>query len=64
MKIAALISTVAASRQARDALSLFEKSFGGGIIQEKTIQGSTDTLLLPLLQFYLGNSGLFQVSSI
>ena len=59
MKIAALISTVAASRQARDALSLFEKSFGDGTIQNR----NTDALF-QVLAFYLGNSGLFQVSSI
>ena len=57
MKIAALISTVAASRQARDALSLFEKSFGDGIIQNRNVDS-----LYQVLQFYLANSGLFQLS--
>ena len=56
MIIAALVSVVAAGRQARDAQTLFDSIFNG---PGKTRSSGTDGLYM-LLQFYLGNSGLVQ----
>ena len=59
MKIAALISVVAAGRQARDAQSLFEKMLGNNIKQAKSGQADAATdSLYQILQFYLANSGM------
>ena len=59
MKIAALVSVVAAGREARDAQSLFNKMLGdhnNSLEQRNFIFSETDSLY-QVMQFYLGNSG-------
>ena len=53
MKIAALVSVVAAGRQVRDAQTLFDSIFDG---PGKTRSSGTDGLSM-LLQFYMGYAG-------
>lgn len=59
MKIAALVSVVAAGRQARDAQSLFNKMLGGhndSVEQRNFVFAETDSLY-QIFQFYMGNAG-------
>ena len=59
MKIAGLVSIVAAGRQARDAQSLFDKMFGDqndNVQERRFIFSETDTLY-QIFQFYMGNKG-------
>lgn len=59
MKVAALVSVVAAGRQARDAQSLFNKMLGShnnGLDQRNFMFAETDSLI-QVFQFYLGNAG-------
>jgi len=60
MKIAALVSVVAAGRQARDAQSLFDKMLGDhndNVEQRNFVFSETDSLY-QIFQFYMGNKGL------
>ena len=60
MKIAALVSVVAAGRQARDAQSLFNKMLGdhNNNVEQRTefVFSETDSLY-QTFQFYMGNTG-------
>merc|ERR1712136_103061 len=59
MKIAALVSVVAAGRQARDAQSLFDKMLGdhnNNIEQRNFVFSETDSLY-QIFQFYMGSKG-------
>merc|ERR1711990_876031 len=59
MKIAALVSVVAAGRQARDAQSLFNKMLGdhnNNVEQRNFVFSETDSLY-QIFQFYMGNKG-------
>ena len=60
MKIAALVSVVAAGRQARDAQSLFNKMLGdhNNNVEQRTefVFSETDSLY-QIFQFYMGNKG-------
>ena len=58
MKIAAIVSVVAAGRQGRDAQTLFDSIFDVNGDSRNTRSG-TDGLAMTL-SFYLGNSGLVQ----
>ena len=58
MKIAALVSVVAAGRQARDAQSLYDKMIGDNIGQARGFIFSETDSLIQVLQFYMGNSGM------
>ena len=60
MKIAALVSVVAAGRQARDAQSLFNKMLGdhnNNVEQRKNFVFSETDSLYQIFQFYMGNKG-------
>ena len=61
MKIAAIVSVVAAGRQGRDAQTLFDSIFdvNGDSRNTMEIPSGTDGLAMTL-SFYLGNSGLVQ----
>ena len=59
MKIAALVSVVAAGRQARDAESLFNEILGDhndNLDQRNFIFSETDSLM-QVFQFYMGSAG-------
>ena len=59
MKIAALVSVVAAGRQARDAQSLFNKMLGdhnNNVEQRKNVFSETDSLY-QAFQFYMSSKG-------
>ena len=59
MKIAALVSVVAAGRQARDAQSLFKKILGdhnNNVEQRNFIFSETDSLY-QIFQFYMNSKG-------
>ena len=58
MKIAALISVVAAGRQVRDAQSLYDKMIGDNIEQARGNKFSETFALYQVLAFYLQNSGM------
>ena len=58
MKIAALISVVAAGRQVRDAQSLYDKMIGDNIGQAKGEQFQGTYILWRVLAFYVANSGM------
>ena len=63
MKIAALVSVVAAGRQARDAQSLFDKMLGdhnNNIEQRNFVFSETDSLY-QIFQFYMGSKGKVQI---
>ena len=60
MKIAALVSVVAAGRQARDAQSLFNKMLGNhndNLEQRNFVFSETDSLK-QIFEFYMGNAGM------
>ena len=60
MKIAALVSVVAAGRQARDAQSLFNKMLGDhndNLEQRNFVFSETDSLK-QIFEFYMGNAGM------
>ena len=66
MKIAALVSVVAAGRQARDAQSLFDKMLGdhnNNIEQRNFVFSETDSLY-QIFQFYMGSKGKVQIIQI
>ena len=58
MKIAALISVVAAGRQVRDAQSLYDKMIGDNIGQARGFKFSETDSLYQVLQFYLSMKGM------
>ena len=60
MKIATLVSVVAAGRQARDAQSLFNKMLGDhndNLEQRNFVFSETDSLK-QIFEFYMGNAGM------
>ena len=59
MKISALVSVAAASRQARDAQSLFNKTFGdqSDNVAQRNFAFSETNSLLQVAQFYVGIKG-------
>ena len=63
MKIAALISVVAAGRQVRDAQSLYDKMIGDNIGQAKNFLFSETDRLYQVMQFYLQMSGMVRFQS-
>ena len=59
MKISALVSVATASRQARDAQSLFNKTFGdqSDNVAQRNFAFSETNSLLQVAQFYVGIKG-------
>ena len=59
MKIAALVSVVAAGRQARDAQSLFNKMLGdhNNNVEHRNLPFAGSDMLYQIFQFYMGNKG-------
>ena len=58
MKIAALISVVAAGRQVRDAQSLYDKMIGDNIGQAKNSRFAETFNLYQIMQFYMQSLGM------
>ena len=63
MKIAALVSVVAAGRQVRDAQSLYDKMIGDNIGQVKNSRFAETDRLYQVTAFYLQNSGMVRFES-
>ena len=59
MKIAGLVSIVAAGRQARDAQSLFDKMFGdqNDNVQQRNFPFPETDSLYQIFMFYMGGKG-------
>ena len=63
MKIAVLVSVVAAGRQVRDAQSLYDKMIGDNIGQVKNSRFAETDRLYQVTTFYLQNSGMVRFES-
>ena len=63
MKIAGLVSIVAAGRQARDTQSVFDKMFGyqNDNVQQRNSPFQETHNLYQIFQFYMGSKGKVQI---